>query len=444
LGDVRVGEYHTGLKDNRMDVRLPNLGEGADSGVVVSVLVKEGDQIQKEQPVLELETEKAVGMIPSSAAGTVANIRVKVGDKISAGQVILSLAEGGAAPSAPVKPGSPAARTPREVARPATAPSGPAAGYKEISGFPPPASPSVRKMARDLGIDLTHVPGSGHGGRITVEDVRAYVEQLQATAACGEGVAQKAAKPAERIDHAQSRVDFSQWGPVSSKPLTPLRSTIVRRLSESWTSVARVTQFDEADITALNELRKKYAKTYEAKGTRLTLTSFALKAVAATLKKHPVFNASLDEAAEEIVFKEYYHIGIAVDTEHGLIVPVLRDVDKKSIFDLSKELEELAAKARARKVATEELRGATFTISNQGGIGGGAFTPIVNKPEVAILGVGRGALKPVVRAGRIEARLMLPLGLSYDHRVIDGGSAARFIVDLVAAFEQFEEEDVKI
>ncbi|MGD0650709.1 MAG: 2-oxo acid dehydrogenase subunit E2 [Verrucomicrobiia bacterium] len=421
-----------------MDIKLPSLGEGADSGVVVNILVKEGDQVQKDQPVLELETEKAVGTIPSSASGTVTSIRVKVGDKIAVGQVILSVAESGAAPV--VEAAVPAAPPARPVT-PVTPAAGTAATTpKAIPGFPPPASPSVRKLARDLSIDLMRVPGSGHGGRITTEDLRAYVEQLQQLTDVGARHAvplQPIAKPpAESLN-------FSQWGPIRKKPLTALRQTIARRLSESWTSTPRVTQFDEADITALNELRKKYAKTYEAKGTRLTLTSFALRAVVATLKKHPIFNASLDEAAQEIVFKEYYHIGVAVDTEHGLIVPVIRNADKKSMFELSKELEELAAKARDRKVTADELKGGSFTISNQGGIGGGPFTPVVNKPEVAILGMGRGALKPAVHDGKIEPRLMLPLGLSYDHRVIDGASAARFIVDLVAAFEQFKEKDVR-
>jgi pyruvate dehydrogenase E2 component (dihydrolipoamide acetyltransferase) len=434
--------------ETRMDVKLPHLGEGADSGTVVSILVKEGDQIQRDQPVLELETEKAIGTIPSAASGTVTGIRVKVGDKVSAGQVILSLAESGGAVAAPVEqPHAVAAVDNRGGAsqarlQPATTTTGTAATTpKAIPGFPPPASPSVRKLARDLGIDLTRVPGSEHGGRITLADVRAYIEQLEQLA----DVEARHAVPLQPIAKPPAEsVNFSQWGPVTKKPLTSLRQTIARRLSESWTSVPRVTQFDEADITALNELRKKYAKAYEAKGTRLTLTSFALKAVVATLKKHPIFNASLDEVAQEIVFKEYYHIGVAVDTEQGLIVPVIRDVDKKSVFELSKELEELAAKARDRKVTLEELRGASFTISNQGGIGGGVFTPIINKPEVAILGMGRGALKPVVRDRKIEPRLMLPLGLSYDHRVIDGASAARFIVDLVAAFEGFREEDVRI
>jgi pyruvate dehydrogenase E2 component (dihydrolipoamide acetyltransferase) len=208
-------------------------------------------------------------------------------------------------------------------------------------------------------------------------------------------------------------------------------------MAQSWNAVPRVTQFDEADITALNELRKKHAEAYEKMGARLTLTCFALKIAAGALKRHPVFNSSLDEAAGELVWKEYYHIGLAVDTEQGLIVPVLRDVDKKSVLSLAKELGELAAKTRERKVSLEELQGGCFTISNQGGIGGGHFTPIVNRPETAVLGMGRGALKPVAREGKIEARLMLPLTLSYDHRVIDGGAAVRFMLELVRGFENF-------
>jgi len=239
-------------------------------------------------------------------------------------------------------------------------------------------------------------------------------------------------------------IDFSQWGPVTKKPLTPLRQVIARRMVESWNAVPRVTQFDEADFTQLNALRKKFAPKYEKKGVRLTLTPLVLKALVETLKQHPIFNSSLDEAANEVVIKGYYHIGIAVDTEQGLIVPVLRDVDKKSVLDLSRELEQLAQKARDRKVSGDELKGGTFTVSNQGAIGGAHFTPIVNKPEVAILGLGRGALKPVARDGKVEIRMMTPLGLSYDHRVIDGGEAARFIVDLVAALQNFKEDAVKI
>ena len=213
---------------------------------------------------------------------------------------------------------------------------------------------------------------------------------------------------------------------------------------ENWHTIPHVTQFDEADITALNQLRQQYAPAYEAQGTRLTLTAFALQAVVATLRKHPIFNSSLDEGAQELVLKQYYHLGVAVDTEQGLIVPVIRDVDQKSLLALSKEIGALAEKARARKVSLEELKGGTFTVTNQGGIGGAHFTPIINKPEVAILGLGRGVLQPRVREGRVEPRLMLPLALSYDHRVIDGGAAARFMVDLVQALQEFREEGVKV
>jgi pyruvate dehydrogenase E2 component (dihydrolipoamide acetyltransferase) len=240
------------------------------------------------------------------------------------------------------------------------------------------------------------------------------------------------------------QIDFSQWGPVTKKSMTPLRKVIARRMAESWNTVARVTQFDDIDFTKLGELRKKFAADYEKKGVKLTLTPFVLKAVAETLKKHPIFNSSLDEAANEIVIKEYVHLGIAVDTDQGLMVPVIRDVDKKSLLELAKELELLATKARDRKISADEMKGGTFTISNQGAIGGAHFTPIINLPEVAILGLGRGALKPVVREGKVEIRMMTPMALSYDHRVVDGGSAARFAVDLLKAFETFGEEAVKI
>ncbi|HWQ91646.1 MAG TPA: 2-oxo acid dehydrogenase subunit E2, partial [Clostridia bacterium] len=286
----------------------------------------------------------------------------------------------------------------------------------------------------------TRVRGSARGGRIVLEDVRMYIQRLQRLAAQPRGAAPAAGAPKPPAE----QIDFSKWGPVDKKPLSPLRQVIARRMAENWNAIPHVTQFDAADITGLNALRKKYSAAYEKQGTRLTLTSFALKAVADTLKNHPVFNSSLDEVAQELVYKQYYHVGIAVDTDAGLIVPVIRDVDKKSLLDLSKELEELAKKARERKVTGEELKGGTFTISNQGGIGGAHFTPIVNKPEVAILGLGRGGLKAVVRGNAIEPRLMMPMGLSYDHRVIDGGSAARFIVDLVQAFENFKEDDVKL
>jgi pyruvate dehydrogenase E2 component (dihydrolipoamide acetyltransferase) len=431
-----------------MDLKLPHLGEGADSGTVVNVFVKAGDTIAKDQPVIELENEKAVATIPSTAAGTVRQVHVKAGDKINVGQRILSLDEGGAGGAAP----APAPETPRRKSRekviqtpsPEQVPGAPEdlpePGAEAKRGVAPAAAPSLRKLARDLGIDLTRVRGSGRGGRILMEDVRAYIQVLQRSATAPRGGAGAPAAPKT----AAEPIDFSKWGPTSRKPVSSLRGVIARRMTESWNTTPRVTQFDEADITSLMALRKKYAEAYERKGARLTLTSFALRVVVDTLKKHPLFNASLDEAARELVYKEYYHIGVAVDTEAGLVVPVIRDADKKSLLKLSQELEELAGKARERKLSAEEMKGGTFTISNQGGIGGGHFTPIVNKPEVAILGLGRGAMKAAVRESRIEPRLMLPIGLSYDHRVIDGGAAARFTVDLVRAFEHFKEEDVKV
>ncbi len=433
-----------------MDVKLPKLGEGADSGVVVNLFVKEGDTVAKDQAILELENEKAVASIPSTAAGVVARIYVKPGDRIGIGQRILTLNESGqpaAAAPAAGKAGSP---LPAGGAHGVTRPTEKIEDEDEneheeeekqnepASTVVPVAAPSVRKMARELGIDLRRVRASEAGGRVVLADVRNYIQRLIAAAKPKAGGAHGVTRPTVE------QIDFSKWGPVSKKPLSPLRQVIARRMGESWNAVPRVTQFDEADFTRLNELRKKFAAKYEKKGARLTLTPLVLQAVAETLKKHPLFNSSLDEAANEIVLKEYYHIGIAVDTEQGLIVPVLRDVDKKSIFDLAKELEQLAAKARDRKISAEELKGGTFTISNQGAIGGAHFTPIVNVPEVAILGLGRGAMKPVARDEKVVIRMMTPLGLSYDHRVIDGGEAARFIVDLVAALQDFKEAAVKI
>ena len=425
-----------------MDVKLPKLGEGADSGVVVGIFVKEGDAVAKDQAILELENEKAVASIPSTGAGVVEKIFVKTGDRISAGQKILSIASGAAAPAPVAVPKPAAKKAAPQVNRvieeadeePIATPAG------EIVNEHPVASPSIRRAAKEFGIDLHTIVGSADGGRIVAEDVQHYIQRL-IRAASRPATAKAEAAPAKP---APVQIDFAQFGSILKKPLTPLRKVISRRMSESWDSVVRVTQFDDIDFTKLGELRKKFGAAYEAKGVKLTLTPFVLKAVAATLKAHPIFNSSLDEVANEIIIKEYIHLGIAVDTEQGLMVPVLRDVDKKSLFDLAKELESLAAKARDRKISADEMKGGTFTISNQGAIGGGHFTPIINLPEVAILGLGRGALKPVVRDGKIEVRLLTPVALSYDHRVIDGGSAARFTVDLVKAFENFDEALVKI
>ena len=428
-----------------MDVKLPKLGEGADSGVVINVFVKEGDTVAKDQAILELENEKAVASIPSTGAGVVTAVHVKAGDRVSIGQRLVTLSGGAEASPAPASPAAAKPAAKKAAAKPAPEPEEVAEESEEleeeISDAAVAASPSVRKLARELGINLGKIRGSEAGGRIVLGDVRAYIQRLMKAAARPAPVAASAAAPAKPV---APSIDFSQWGPVTKSPVTPLRKVIARRMSESWNAVARVTQFDDIDFTRLGELRKQFAAAYEAKGVKLTLTPFVLKAVAETLKKHPIFNSSLDEAANEIVLKSYIHLGIAVDTDQGLMVPVIRNVDQKSLLELAKELESLAARARDRKITADEMKGGTFTISNQGAIGGGHFTPIVNLPEVAILGLGRGALKPVVREGKVEVRLMTPMALSYDHRVIDGGSAARFTVDLLAAFHDFKEATVKL
>lgn len=429
-----------------MDVRLPNLGEGADSGTVVNLLVKEGDDVKKGQALIELENEKAVAPIPSPADGKVERIRVKTGDRINVGQVILSLAGAPGAPTArpPAQPGPKTRPQPKpseeavaqadhsDNHQDSTAPDGDDQSPAQ-SSLPPAASPSIRKLARDLGLDLTRIRGSEHGGRIVLADIRAYIQRLQQRAT--------APKPVPAQKPAAESIDFSKWGPVTKKPLSSLRKTISQRMVDSWTTIPHVTQFDDADITELSELRKKLSPSFESKGGRLTFTCFVLKIVAKTLEKFPVFNSSLDESSQELVLKEYIHIGLAVDTEAGLIVPVIRDVNKKGLLTLAKELADLAAKARDRKVALDDLKGGSFTISNQGGIGGAHFTPIINKPEIAILGLGRSVTKPGIKNGQITPRVMLPLCLSYDHRIVDGGQAARFMHELVQGFETFKESD---
>ncbi len=438
-----------------MDVKLPKLGEGADSGVVVGILVKEGDKVTKGQTLIELENEKAVAPIPSTADGVISKIHVKEGAKLSIGALIVSL-EGvaGAAPAAGEAPAAKAAAAPK--AKKKAAPvveeteeedddAGDEGEEEEINDAEVAAPPSVRKVAREIGLDLRRVKGSEEGGRVVMADVRAYLQKLIKLAAKGKAApAAAAGAPAAPAKPVAESIDFSQWGEITKKPMSGLRKVIARRMVESVTTIPQVTQFEDVDITALNDLRKKFAADYEKAGARLTLTPFAIKALVAALKKHPIMNSSLDEGAEEIVFKDYYHIGIAVDTDAGLMVPVIKDADKKSLLQISKELEEIAKKARDRKLSPDDMKGGTFTISNQGGIGGAHFTPIVNKPEVAIFGMGRGALKPVVVGKEIQVRLMMPIAISYDHRLIDGGTAARFTVDLAAAFAAITEADAKL
>jgi pyruvate dehydrogenase E2 component (dihydrolipoamide acetyltransferase) len=426
-----------------MDIKLPKLGEGADSGTVVGILVKVGDRVKKGQTLIELENEKAVAPIPSPSEGVVAQLRVKEGDRISVGQAILELrSEGESSPPKPA-PVEPARQPPPPVATSTTSALSAEEAFAEPVGddaTSPPASPTLRRLARELGINLRRIRGSEPGGRVVMADLKLYIQRIERLAAEARPTAASAAAPKSPAPS----VDFSQWGPVVKKPMSSLRRTIAQRMAENWATIPHVHQFDAIDITGLEELRKKHAPAYEKQGARLTLTSFALVAVVRALKKHPVFNASFDEAEGAIVFKEYFNVGLAVDTEAGLIVPVVRHVDKKSILILSKDVSELALKARERKVALDDLKGGTFTISNQGGIGGGAFTPIINKPEVAILGLGRSVLTPVVREGKIESRLIMPVCIGYDHRLIDGGTAARFTVDLAQSFASITEADVKL
>jgi pyruvate dehydrogenase E2 component (dihydrolipoamide acetyltransferase) len=433
-----------------MDIKLPKLGEGAESGVVVSILVQVGDSVSEGQTILELENEKAVAPIPASAAGTVSAILVKEGDRVSVGATLVRLGGGGAAEPAPAPAAEPAPQPKSTGSKAASksraATSAPAAvevveELPQKSETPIAAPPAIRRLAKELGIDLHRVRGTQRGGRIGMEDIRTYIELLQRIAFQRKETA--AGKPGAALPPAES-IDFSQWGPVERKPLSVLRKTISQRMTESWLATPRVTQFDDADLTRLNDLRKSHAKAYEAKGTRLTMTPIILRAVVQTLQKHPLFNSSLDEATQELVLKNYFHLGLAVDTDAGLIVPVIRDVDKKSVLQLCQDVESLAARARDRKIGLEDLKGGSFTISNQGGIGGAHFTPIVNRPEVAILGLGRAALKPAVHENVIVPRLLMPMALSYDHRVIDGGSAARFMVDLVQTIQQFPEEALKL
>ncbi len=458
-----------------MDVKLPNLGEGADSGTVVSVLVKPGAPVKKGQNIIELETGKAVAPIPAPADGVVGRVAVKEGDKLSVGQLILVLEAGGGGPETPAPaastPATPAARTGSRASTPrskGTPPAAPAAVVRpaaepddraepaeaetdfveEILNENPSAGPYVRRVARDLGIDLRFILGTGKSGQVAVDDLKEYVARLRAQAARPRpqlAPAGTVAAPASSpVPSAPVPIDFAQWGPVTRQPMSALRRVIAERLVRSATTLPSVTQFDDADVTVVNELRKKHAAAYEAKGARLTLTSFVLKAVAAVLRRHPMFNASIDDATGEVVTKGYVHLGLAVDTEAGLLVPVIRDADRKDLLQLSQEVQELAARARDRKLGLADMQGGSFTVSNQGGIGGGHFTPVINLPEVAILGLGRSGERPVVRDGKIVARLLLPIALTYDHRLIDGGAAARFTVDLVAALAAFGDEDVKL
>jgi pyruvate dehydrogenase E2 component (dihydrolipoyllysine-residue acetyltransferase) len=459
---------------------LPELGENIEAGDVVRVLVHAGDTLQRDQPILELETDKATIEVPSSVSGVVKELRVKTGDKVKVGQAILvvddegaeapppdpnasgakaastradapaavdAATEGGQAMDAQPKPGTTddAAERGRqereqglgeadEGKAPAKAGAhGPKGRVLDISagraqppqaGEPVPAAPSTRRYARELGLDISAVPGSGPGGRISVEDVKAHAREVIA----GAGTA----LPGRSV----ALPDFTKWGDVERQPMRAIRRKTAEHMALAWATVPHVTQGDKADITDLEELRRRYAKRVEGAGGKLTITAITLKVIASALKVFPQFNASLDVANDEVVLKKYVHIGVAVDTENGLLVPVIRDVDQKNIVQLSVELQALAEKAKARKLSLEEMEGGSLTISNLGGIGGTYFTPIVNVPEVAILGMSRSVTEPVWKDGQFVPRLMMPLSLSYDHRVIDGADAIRFLRWVCEALEQ--------
>jgi len=425
---------------------LPDLGEGLTEAEIVKVLVREGDTIQEDAPLLEVETDKAQVEIPSPMGGRVEKVHVAPGQTVKVGAPLVTFgdaASSGGGPAAPAAAGA-ARKMPPSPAAPAAAPP-PAA--PRAGGGPVPATPSTRRLARELGVNLNMVAGSGPGGRITDEDVRAAagsgaspaaVEAAPAGAAAP-APAPAVAKPLAALGtEAPPLPKFEQWGPVERVALSPLRRTIAERMALSAAIIPHVTHFDRADITELEAIVRRNLEAARERGVYLTLTSFILKAVALALKAHPHFNASLDAGAGQMILKRYCHLGVAVATERGLIVPVIRDVDRKPVMELARELRALAQRVREGKATLDDLRGGTFTITNIGALGGTGAIPIINYPEVAILAVARGREEAVVRNGQIVPRLMLPLSLAFDHRVADGADGARFAADIVSRLEQPE------
>ncbi|MFQ5717243.1 MAG: 2-oxo acid dehydrogenase subunit E2 [Nitrospinales bacterium] len=437
------------------EIKLPPLGDGISDGDVVNVLVQEGSVVTKDAILLELETEKAVVEVPTPHAGRIDKVHIRNGEKIRVGQLMFSL-ETDTVPQEATLPAETMQdpkkdeevrleETPQTVPETKTEPSEEVPERNETAGPPPgsleivPAGPAARRLARELGVDLAHAAGTGRGGRITLDDVKAYARRLLSTPS------------GSKISETEELPDFSRWGTVERKAMPSLRVKIADRMLSAWNTVPLVTQFDEADITDLEGIRKKESEYVKKQGGRLTVTVFVLKAVASALKAFPQFNASVDPRRNEMVYKRYYNIGVAVDTPSGLIVPVIKNVDKKSFLALAVELTDLAKRTRERKVSLDELRGGNISISNLGGIRGNisisnlggisgtGFTPLVIPPDVAVVGLSRSALKPMWRNETFEPRLIMPFCVGYDHRVIDGADAARFSRYIARALENYEE-----
>jgi len=438
------------------DFILPNLGDGVAQGDVLKVLVKVGDTLKVDQPVLELETDKATIEVPSNIAGVVKDIRTKTGDKVKPGQVVLVVDQGVAgappqveppaaapAPAPAVVPDPPPAPA---VAAPAPAPAPVAAAPAAVVAAPVaaspaaplqsaaypsgPAAPSVRRLAREIGVDITRVQGTGPGGRISLDDVKAFAKA--ALSGSGGAVVAAAGVPLQQ----RALPDFSKFGEIERKPMSGVRRKTAEHLTSAWNTIPHVTQFDKADITDLEKVRQKYRSEVEKLGGNLTVTAVTAKVLATALRKFPQFNASVDPVTESIVYKKFVNIGIAVDTDFGLLVPVIRNADQKNLGQLSVEISQMADKAKARKLTLDEMSGGSMSITNLGGIGGTGFTPIVNWPEVAILGISRGVFEPKWNGSTFEPRQMLPLSLSYDHRLIDGADAMRFLRWVADALEE--------
>lgn len=417
------------------EFKLPELGENVRSGKVISVLVSVGETITLDQPVIEVETEKALIEVPSSVEGRIAEIRLEPGDDAEVGATILVIEESGAEPAPAETEGgageaveeapseAPRAAAPAEPSAPAAAP--PAAPPEPVPGAGTPAAPAARRVAREAGVDIREVPGSGAGGRISPRDVREFA------------AARGAAPGAPAWTRAPVQLpDLARWGEVERAPMSGIRRAASANLARAWALIPHVTQCEKADVSELENLRKKFAPEAEAAGGKLTITAVLIKILASALEAFPQFSASVDAAAGEIVRKRYAHVGVAVDTENGLLVPVIRDADRKSVIELSAELGAAAERARSRRLAPDDMEGGSITITNLGGFGGTYFTPIVRWPEVAILGVSRARMEPVWTGEAFAPRLMLPLMVSYDHRVIDGADGVRFLRWVADALEK--------